>query len=93
MKAIWQNTTIAESDQTILLEDNHYFPPDSVNMQYLEKAKETYTCPLKGQADYYNIKVAGEIKQNGAWAYAQPKEGYENIAGYFSFWQGVKISE
>ncbi|MEJ2628652.1 MAG: DUF427 domain-containing protein [bacterium] len=93
MKAKWKNTLIAESDQTIVVENNHYFPPDSVNMNFLEKSSNTYECPWKGTATYYHIKVEDSINKDAAWTYENPKEAAQKIKNYFAFWHGVDIEE
>ena len=67
MKAIWKDTVLAESDDTIVVEGNHYFPPDSVKRDYLQKSEYTTTCPWKGKASYYDLNVDGEVNENAAW--------------------------
>ena len=91
MKAIWNKTTIADSDNTIVVENNHYFPPDSVNMEYLSQSETTYECPWKGHANYYDITVGNEINKDAAWVYKEPKEKAQNIKNYIAFWKGVEI--
>ncbi|MCH8049152.1 DUF427 domain-containing protein [Patescibacteria group bacterium] len=93
MKAIWNNQVIAESDETIIIEDNHYFPPDSVKMEYLKKSGNTYQCHWKGHADYYDVTVEGEVSKDGAWIYPEPTEAAKEIAGYYAFWHGVEVTE
>ncbi len=94
MKAIFNNTVIAESDQTIIVENNHYFPPDSVKMEYIKDRKEAaYICPWKGVADYYDVVVGNERAKGAAWVYPKPKEAAKEIAGYFAFWRGVRVEE
>ncbi len=85
MKAVWKNTTIAESDNTVPLEGNQYFPPDSVNMEYLCDGSTEYTCPWKGESKYYDVAVGGEKIENSAWAYPEPKTAAENIKGHVAF--------
>lgn len=92
MKAIWNNQIIAESDDTVVVEGNQYFPPDSVKMQYLTKNGDTYTCPWKGHCDYYDVTVDGKTSKNGAFMYPEPKPEAANIKGHFAFWQGVEVS-
>ena len=93
MKAIWNNATLAQSDATVIVEGNHYFPPDSVNKTYLSTSETHTTCPWKGQADYYNVIVDDETNPDAAWLYPVPKEAAENIKGYVAFWHGVQIIE
>lgn len=91
MKAIWKGKTIAESDKTVVVENNHYFPPDSVRMEYLKKNGETYQCHWKGVAGYYDVVVDGESNHGAAWVYPEPTEQAKNIKGYFAFWKGVAV--
>ncbi|PIP86655.1 hypothetical protein COV42_00450 [Candidatus Campbellbacteria bacterium CG11_big_fil_rev_8_21_14_0_20_44_21] len=93
MKAIWKNTIIAESDKTIIVEGNHYFPPDSIRHDYLSKSKTHSTCPYKGEADYYDIIVAGEKNPDAAWSYPEPKKAFVKIKRYVAFWKGVSVLE
>ncbi|UCG79140.1 MAG: DUF427 domain-containing protein [Nitrospirota bacterium] len=92
MKATWNGTVVAESDKTIVIEGNHYFPPDSVKWDYFEKTDHTSVCPWKGNAIYYNITVNGEKNDNAAWSYPEPKEAAKEIKGYVAFWKGVEIT-
>lgn len=93
MKAIWKNEIIAESNETIKVEGNFYFPPESVNRKFL-KGSETHTvCPWKGTASYYNIEVGGEINKDAAWYYPVPSDMAAKIKNYVAFWKGVKIEE
>jgi len=91
MKAIWKDTVIAESESTIVVENNHYFPPQSVKMEYLAKSDTTSVCPWKGTASYYDIVVGTEKNSNAAWYYPQPKEGATQIRMYVAFWKGVRV--
>ena len=93
MKAIWNNTVIAESNSTIIIENNHYFPPSSVNSAFLKPSETTTVCPWKGEASYYNIKVNEDINKNAAWYYPNPKEKASDIKDYVAFWKGVSITE
>jgi uncharacterized protein (DUF427 family) len=92
MKASWNGTVIAESDSTVEVEGNQYFPPDSVNREYLRESDTHSTCPWKGEASYYTIAVAGEENPDAAWYYPQPKEAAAEITGYIAFWKGVEVS-
>ncbi|NOX42699.1 MAG: DUF427 domain-containing protein [Gammaproteobacteria bacterium] len=91
MKAIWKGTTIAESNNTVIVEGNHYFPPDTVKMEYMMPSETKTGCPWKGIANYYTINVGGELNNDAAWYYAEPKEAAKNIKGYVAFWRGVKV--
>lgn len=90
-KAIWQNTVIAESDATIVVDGNHYFPPDSVGDAYYSESHHTSVCGWKGTARYFNVVVDGQINENAAWYYPTPKPAAQEIAGYIAFWKGVKV--
>ncbi|MBI4094860.1 MAG: DUF427 domain-containing protein [Candidatus Liptonbacteria bacterium] len=91
MKAIWKNTIIAESEKTVVVEKNHYFPPDSVKMEYLTKSGNTYTCAWKGVCDYYDITVGKDVNKDAAWMYPTPTEPAKEIKGHFAFSHGVEI--
>ncbi len=93
MKAIWQNETIAESTETIIVEGNHYFPPKSVHTNFLKESKKETVCPWKGTASYYSVDVNGNVLEDAAWYYPTPKDKAENIKGYVAFWKGVKVTE
>ncbi len=90
-KALWNGEIIAESDQTIVIEGNHYFPPESVRQEYLQETDYHTTCPWKGKASYYNVVVDGEVNPNAAWYYPEPKEAASEIKGYLAFWKGVRV--
>jgi uncharacterized protein (DUF427 family) len=93
MKAIWNDIVIAESDATIVLEGNHYFPFDSINQAYFIESTHTSTCGWKGLANYYSINVSGKINTNAAWVYKAPKEAAKEIKGYIAFWKGITVTE
>ena len=93
MKAIWNDEVIAESDETVVVEDNHYFPLDSVNDACLRPSDTTTFCPWKGTANYYTLNVEGAENPDAAWYYANPKEAAQEIAGRIAFWNGVQIVE
>ncbi|MFQ5452482.1 MAG: DUF427 domain-containing protein [Candidatus Paceibacterota bacterium] len=93
MKAVWKGKILAQSDNTIVVEGNHYFPHNSVNEKFFKKNDFHTTCPWKGEASYYDIVVNGEVNENAAWYYKNPKEASEHIAGHVAFWNGVKIEE
>ncbi len=93
MKAIWNDEVIAESNETVVVEGNHYFPLDSVNDAFLKPSDTTYECSWKGTANYYTLTVAGAENPDAAWYYANPKEAAQEIAGRIAFWNGVQIVE
>lgn len=93
MKAIWNGAVLAESDKTIVVEGNHYFPPDSVNREYLQASDTQSTCPWKGQASHYSIQVDGQVNRDAAWYYPQPKPAAAQIKDHVAFWRGVKVEE
>jgi uncharacterized protein (DUF427 family) len=93
MKAIWNNKVIAESDDTVVVESNHYFPIDSIKAEFFEKSDHTSICGWKGTASYYSINVGGKINENSAWYYSEPKEAAAQIKDRVAFWRGVKIEE
>ncbi|MBD2530890.1 DUF427 domain-containing protein [Nostoc flagelliforme FACHB-838] len=90
-KAIWNGSVLAESDNTVVVEGNHYFPVDTINKQYFTESNTHTTCPWKGVASYYSIKVDGQINKDAAWYYPNAKEKAKNIEGYVAFWKGVKV--
>ncbi|MGD1840404.1 MAG: DUF427 domain-containing protein [Thermonemataceae bacterium] len=91
MKAIWKDTIIAESDQTIVVEGNHYFPKASIKEEYFEPSKTESVCPWKGTASYYNVVVAEETNKDAAWYYPQASDLAKNIENYVAFWKGVEV--
>ena len=93
MKATWNNTEIANSEETVIVEGNHYFPSDSVNSEYLRASDTHTTCPWKGEASYYDIVVGDEVNKDAAWYYPDPKPAAKEISGHVAFWRGVEISE
>ncbi len=93
MKAVWNGHILAESHETIVVEGNHYFPPDSVNKDYLKKSHTHTRCPWKGVASYYTLDVNGEQNRDAAWYYPKTKEAARPIEGYIAFWRGVEVSE
>ena len=93
MKAIWNNTVIAESDATIEVEGNQYFPPEALKKQFVEESNSHTTCGWKGVASYYSLNVNSESNKDCAWYYPDPTEEAKNIKGYVAFWRGVPIQE
>ncbi|MEL6697441.1 MAG: DUF427 domain-containing protein [Bacteroidota bacterium] len=91
MKAIWKGQVLAESEKTVVVEGNHYFPADSLNKDHFVGSDLQTTCPWKGQASYFHVKVGNEVNQDAAWVYSSPKEAAKKIEGYVAFWRGVEV--
>jgi uncharacterized protein (DUF427 family) len=91
MKATWKGAVLAESDETIVVEGNHYFPADAVRREHFRESRTHTTCPWKGEASYYDVVVDGEVNRDAAWFYPQPKEAAREIQGRVAFWRGVKV--
>jgi len=91
MKAVWHDTVIAESPDTVIVEGNHYFPLTSVNAALLEPSTHTSVCPWKGTANYYSLKVNDERNVNAVWYYAEPQDAARQIKGRVAFWKGVSV--
>lgn len=90
-QAKWNGVVIAESDATIIIEGNHYFPPDSIHKEYFSPSTTTSRCAWKGLANYYSLQVNGKINQDAAWYYVTPSTAADAIKGYIAFWKGVDI--
>ena len=90
-KAIWNGVVLAESNQTEMVEGNHYFPPNSINREYFKASSHQTTCPWKGIASYYTIQVNGKKNENAAWTYPTPKDAASNIKDHVAFWRGVQV--
>jgi uncharacterized protein (DUF427 family) len=91
MKAIWNGTVLAESDDTVVVENNHYFPADSLTREYFTPSAHSSVCGWKGTASYYSVEVDGQSNPNAAWYYPEPKERAQAIRGRVAFWKGVQI--
>ena len=91
MKATWHGATLAESDETVVVEGNHYFPADSIMREYFSGSDTHTTCPWKGEASYYDISVNGEVNKDAAWYYPEPKQAAANIKNRVAFWKGVVV--
>ena len=91
MKAIWNNTVIAESNDTVLVEGNHYFPAASLNKELLQPSPTHTHCPWKGEASYYTLSVAGSQNKDAAWFYPHPSEAAAHIKDHVAFWKGVEV--
>ena len=92
MKAKWNGAILAESSDTVVVENNHYFPEDSLAREYFRESAHQTHCPWKGDASYYSIEVDGERNENAAWYYSEPKEAAAEIRGRVAFWKGVEVS-
>lgn len=93
MKAIWNGQVLAESDNTVIVEGNHYFPADSLNTEYLQPTETHTVCGWKGTASYYNVVVNGKTNGDAAWYYPNAKEEAKNIENYVAFWKGIDVTE
>ncbi len=91
MKASWNGTVIAESDDTVLVEGNHYFPESSLQREYIAFSNHKTSCAWKGQASYYSLMIKGELNTDAVWYYADPKPEADMIRGRVAFWKGVKV--
>ena len=91
MKATWHGATLAETNNTVIVEGNHYFPPNATNPDYFRPSEHHTTCPWKGEASYYDVAVDGQVNKDAAWYYPEPKEAASNIKGYVAFWKGVAV--
>ncbi|MEM9996165.1 MAG: DUF427 domain-containing protein [Bacteroidota bacterium] len=92
MKATWNDATLANSDDTVVVEGNHYFPADALDRDHFEESGHTTRCPWKGTAHYYHVVVNGERNENAAWYYPEPKPAAAEITGRIAFWKGVRVS-
>ena len=90
-KAIWNEAVLAKSDATVVVEGNHYFPPDSINRQYFRDSATETECAWKGTASYYDIEVDSQTNCDAAWYYPTPKSEAHKITGYVAFWKGVQV--
>lgn len=93
MKAIWNGQVIAESDETVVVEGNHYFPKDAIKMDFFKSSSHSSICPWKGTASYYSLDVDGKENKDAAWFYQEPKEAAKEIKGRVAFWKGVEVVE
>jgi uncharacterized protein (DUF427 family) len=90
VRASWHGTVLADSERTIIIEGNHYFPPEDVSTEYLSESSKHTTCPWKGEASYYDVVVDGDRNEAAAWYYPEPSEAAAEIRDYVAFWQGVE---
>ncbi|MEX2514435.1 MAG: DUF427 domain-containing protein [Cyclobacteriaceae bacterium] len=93
MKAYWKDKLLAKADETKMVENNHYFPHESLNREFFEISNTTSECPWKGTANYYHIRIGEDTNRDAAWFYPNPKEAAKEIKDYVAFWKGVKIEE
>ena len=93
MRAIWNGKVIAESNDTKVVEGNHYFPAESINKEYLEESSKNTTCPWKGVASYYSLVVSSKVNKDAAWYYPTPSDAAAEIKDHVAFWKGVEIVE
>ena len=90
-RATWNGTVLAESERTVVVEGNHYFPPEAVRREHLRDSATHTVCGWKGTASYYDVEVGGQVNKDAAWYYPEPKPAAANIKGYIAFWKGVRI--
>ena len=92
-KAIWEGTVLAESDKTVEVEGNQYFPPETIKKDLFKPSSTHSVCPWKGTASYYDVEVNGKNNRDAAWYYPEPKDAAKQIKGYLAFWKGVKVEK
>ena len=92
-KASWNGVVIAESDKTVEVEGNQYFPASAVNQDYLRPSSTHTNCPWKGTASYYSLEIDGKTNADAAWYYAEPKDAAKEIKGHIAFWKGVSVTK
>ncbi|HUH27643.1 DUF427 domain-containing protein [Gelidibacter sp.] len=93
MKARWNNKIIAESDATVVVENNHYFPHDSIKKEFFKPSETHSHCPWKGEASYYTIEVDGKRNKDAAWYYPEVSEKAKPIKNHVAFWKGVEVKK
>lgn len=91
MQAIWNEQVLAESDDTVVVEGNHYFPADSLRREFFAESEQKSFCPWKGEASYYDVEVADQRNPGAAWFYPEPKPKAASIRGRVAFWRGVEV--
>jgi uncharacterized protein (DUF427 family) len=91
MKATWKGAVLAESDETVVVEGNHYFPADSIRREHFRESGTHTVCPWKGTASYYDVVVGGDVNEDAAWYYPEPKDAAKQIKDRVAFWRGVKV--
>ena len=93
VRAMWNGQVLAESDHTVVVEGNHYFPPETVNREFLAPSATHTTCPWKGLASYYTVNVNGASNADAAWYYPEPKDAAAKIRDHVAFWHGVTVEK
>lgn len=93
MRAVWNDKVVAESEDTVVVEGNHYFPPDAISSEYFKPSDTTSVCPWKGTASYYTLDVDGQQNPDAAWYYPDTKEAANKIKDRVAFWKGVQVSD
>ncbi|ADB51710.1 DUF427 domain-containing protein [Conexibacter woesei] len=93
MRATWNGVTLAESDDTVVVEGNHYFPVGSIVSEHFAASDSHTICPWKGTASYYHVEAGGETNSDAAWFYPEPKDAAKEIKGHVAFWRGVEVSD
>ena len=93
MKAMWNGTVIAQSNDTVVVDGNHYFPASSIEAEHFVPSTKTSVCPWKGTASYYSVQVDGRINADAAWYYPAPKDAAKEIQDRVAFWKGVEVSD
>jgi uncharacterized protein (DUF427 family) len=91
VRAVWNGVVLAESDDTVIVEGNHYFPPDALNQDFFSDSSKSTVCPWKGTASYYDVEIDGDVNPAAAWYYPAPKEAANQIQGRVAFWRGVRV--
>lgn len=92
-KAMWEGAVLVESDKTVEIEGNRYFPPSAIRFEYFLPSEQRSVCPWKGTASYYDLEVNGKLNAGAAWYYPEPKSAAKQIKGYVAFWKGVKVEK
>jgi uncharacterized protein (DUF427 family) len=93
IRAIWNGMVLAESERTVVVEGNHYFPPEAIKREFFKDSNTHTVCGWKGVASYYDIQVDGKVNRNAAWYYPEPTDAAKKIQGYVAFWHGVELKE
>jgi uncharacterized protein (DUF427 family) len=90
-RAVWNGAVLAESDRTVVVEGNHYFPPESIRREHFKESSTHTVCGWKGTASYYDVEVGGKVNKDAAWYYPAPLPAANNIKGHVAFWKGVQV--
>ncbi|HRI64931.1 MAG TPA: DUF427 domain-containing protein [Polyangium sp.] len=93
MKAMWSNTILAESDDTVVVEGNHYFPESALRREYFRPSATHTTCGWKGEASYFDVVIGDQVNRDAAWYYPDPKPAAKQILGRVAFWRGVVVTK